>query len=362
MKPNAIKQYSAHPEALQEQLDPNNSLAIMTRFVGENKRVLDVGCAGGYLARVLAAQHCEVVGVDINAEAVEAARTYCSEAFVADIEAVPLRAVLGDRRFDVVVCGDVLEHLLNPARVLEETRNLLTDEGYLVASFPNVAHGAVRLSLLSGRFDYQDEGLLDDTHVRFFTLKSIDEMLLGAGYRVDELMRSSIEVFEASPLLPHVDRSAFDEEIVQRVLSEPEAATLQFIVKAYPLSDSARHRAVFQRFSAANTELANARVLIEARDREVEQLRRRSSELAARSAKLEAETAKDLTLQIEHARLEERLRLTSAHLEELRDSYEKRIAALEASFAAQLEAEAAKTRAQADQIEAYIASGKKQTS
>jgi 2-polyprenyl-3-methyl-5-hydroxy-6-metoxy-1,4-benzoquinol methylase len=351
VKPSASKQYPLHAETLTDELDANNSLTIIADLVGADKEVLDLGCASGYFARVLARRDCRVVGVDINEAAVEKAREPCSDAIVADLDAVPLTSLVGEQRFDVVVFGDVLEHLMNPARLLEEARDVLKHDGYLVASFPNVAHGAVRLSLLQGRFDYQEEGLLDETHLRFFTLKTVEETLLGAGYRIETLQRSTVDVFDGSHVLPPINRGAFDEHVVERVLSDPEASTLQFIVRAFPLSDGARHRALFKRFSAVNTELESVQLLLRERNRELEEARQRVTWFADRVNQLEIETANAVALRIENARLEERLRM-----------YDERIAALEQSYAAQLEAEAAKTRAQADQIAAFMGSGTSNTS
>ena len=362
MNPSAEKRYPEHLEVLDETIDPNLSLAVMSRLVGENKRVLDIGCASGYFARLLKRHGCEVVGIDVNEAALAAARAHCVQTVHADVEAVPLASLIPNLRFDVVVCGDVLEHLMNPARLLEQVRTILTDDGYLVASFPNVAHGAVRLALLKGQFDYQDEGLLDDTHLRFFTLKTMDEMLLGCGYRVDELERVTMGIFDDERVLPFVDRASFDSNLVEQLRSDPEATTLQFVVKAFVLSEPARHNALFRRFLAANTELAKLKALLAAREAELASLSQRTAQVAERLRELELESRTDQEFKIEHARLEERVLSLTQRLEEFSRLSEERIAALEATYVAQLHAEAAKTRAQADQIAAYIASGRGNTS
>ena len=362
MNVNASKNYPAHVEALEDRIDPNSSLARIAELAGTGKRVLDIGCATGYLARLLSKQDCTVVGIDINAEAVEAAREHCEQAICADVEAAPLSTLVSEKSFDVVVCGDVLEHLTNPGRLLEEIRSVLDDDGYVVASFPNVAHGAVRLALVNGQFDYQEEGLLDDTHLRFFTLKSVDELLLGAGYRIDALERSKMDIFDGAHVLPRLDRRAFETQIVQRVEADPEARTLQFVVKATPLSERARLRAVFKRFSEVNTQLAVARSTVQAQERELNQLREHAAAFADRLAQLEGAAEKSAALQLEAAHLQERLRLSEERVVTLRTFYEERMSGMSEVFAARLEAEAAKTQAQADQIAAYIAFGSGKTS
>ncbi|HEY0798318.1 MAG TPA: class I SAM-dependent methyltransferase, partial [Candidatus Baltobacteraceae bacterium] len=183
------KDYPEHAELASP--PANSSLAMLIDLIGEGRRVLDVGCATGYLAKALASRGCDVVGIDINADALTESREFCSEAIAADLEVEPLGRILeGRARFDVAAFGDILEHLRNPLAVLESVRPLLAEGGFVVASIPNVAHAAVRLSLLGGRFDYQDFGLLDETHIRFFTRKSVEELFLVAGFRIEHMART----------------------------------------------------------------------------------------------------------------------------------------------------------------------------
>src|SRR5918992_1179237 len=106
-----------------------------------------------------------------------------------DIEELVLEEVFPDQRFDVVVYGDVLEHLVDPEAVLLRTARILAPGGYVVASIPNVAHGSVRLSLMAGQFRYTDTGLLDRTHLRFFDEAGVEELFEGAGYAIREWRR-----------------------------------------------------------------------------------------------------------------------------------------------------------------------------
>src|SRR5688500_10369431 len=139
------------------------------RLVGTGKRVLELGCATGYVSRVLVENGCEVVGIELDAEAAKRAMEHCEFVVVGDLEVLDLAEELGDRQFDVIVAADTLEHLKNPEIVLERLHPFFAPNGYLVASIPNIAHGSVRLALLEGRFPYSQTGLLDDTHLRFYT-------------------------------------------------------------------------------------------------------------------------------------------------------------------------------------------------
>ncbi len=153
-------------------------------LVGERKRVLDVGCSSGYLARPLVERGCVVVGIERDPEAAHAAREVCEEVLVGDVEELELPFERGS--FDVVLCGDLVEHLRDPETFLSRVRPLLTRDGRLVLTTPNVANWALRFGLLVGRWRYTDRGLLDRTHLHLFTRKTLLEALDKAGYRVLE--------------------------------------------------------------------------------------------------------------------------------------------------------------------------------
>ena len=270
-----LKTYPDHGEIEAGRFDEGNGIVIMAVLIGDGKRVLDLGCASGYLARLLSRHGCRTVGVDINPQAVEEASRVCVAAYTADLDQTRLTELLAEEPpFDVIVLGDILEHLREPLRVLEETRGLLVEGGYVVASIPNVAHGAVRLALLAGAFDYQELGILDASHLRFFTSKSIEELFLGAGLRIAHLERTKQPVFGTSELVPKLEVSDFDPNIVAQVLADdPECETMQFILQAFPLADEARGRAISGRFLAVNTELAVERRRLAQRERELERER-----------------------------------------------------------------------------------------
>jgi 2-polyprenyl-3-methyl-5-hydroxy-6-metoxy-1,4-benzoquinol methylase/peptidoglycan hydrolase CwlO-like protein len=238
------KDYPSHQELNEKDLDDNSSLKKMLRLVGEGKRVIDFGCATGYFSQLLTKKGCNVTGVEINPEAAKFAEQYCEQVIVADLDFVSVTAILPKQAFDVAVFGDVLEHLRNPWKVLSEIRQLLKPEGYVVASIPNIAHGAIRLALLQGRFEYMDLGLLDNTHLRFFTRKSVEELFEGSGYFVETIERTKLPVISASTWVPRIDKNTFDPKIIQQIEQAAEADTFQFVVRAFPLSDNGKYAAL----------------------------------------------------------------------------------------------------------------------
>jgi len=147
-------------------------------------RVLDVGCASGYLAERYAARGCRVFGIESDAANAERARRFCESVIVGDIENADDRAQLPGP-FDFVVFGDVLEHLRDPWAVLAATRALLADDARVIASIPNIAHWSARREIALGRFPYAESGLFDKTHLRFFTLASARALAQTAGYEIE---------------------------------------------------------------------------------------------------------------------------------------------------------------------------------
>lgn len=165
--------------------------ALLVRLVPPGSRVLDVGCATGYLGELLAAQRCSVVGIDADHEAVAAARLSGAYLSVHEIDLDDPVANLPRSAFDIVLCADVLEHLRDPEGALRRLRRLVADDGRLVVSLPNVAHLSVRLGLLAGRFRYTQRGILDRTHLHFYTHDSAVALVNSVGLRVESVFAGS---------------------------------------------------------------------------------------------------------------------------------------------------------------------------
>jgi 2-polyprenyl-3-methyl-5-hydroxy-6-metoxy-1,4-benzoquinol methylase len=207
----------------------NNSHTLMVELIGGNKRVLDVGCATGYLARALRERGCTVSGFESDPEAAEEARPHLDRLVVGDVERTDLAEAFGEERFDVVVFGDVLEHLRDPLPVLKAAKAVLAERGSVVASIPNIAHGSVRLALMAGRFDYQPLGLLDSTHLRFFTRASIEALFREAGLAPLDVRRTTAGFFDTP--LP-LQEAELPPEVVDAVMADPESRTYQFVLRA----------------------------------------------------------------------------------------------------------------------------------
>lgn len=175
-------------------------------------RVLDIGCAAGYLGEAIKAKTGgEVAGVELVQEAAEEAKKRLDQVVCANIETETLPFSPGS--FDSIVFGDVLEHMLDPWGVLETASDLLKPAGSIYASIPNVGHITIMEQLLSGTWTYTESGLLDKTHFRFFTkteiyalfnsqgfdIKSISQ-LMNTGERENRMIRALQSVGEAFQL------------------------------------------------------------------------------------------------------------------------------------------------------------------
>ncbi|MGH9126117.1 MAG: class I SAM-dependent methyltransferase [Acidimicrobiales bacterium] len=241
--------------------EANTSHALMLELVGNDKRVLDVGCATGYLARALIAQGCTVSGVEVDPAAAEEARPVLKELVVGDLETLELGQAFDPGAFDVVVFGDVLEHLSDPLSVLRSSLALLVDDGFVVVSIPNVAHGAVRLSLLNGKFDYSDRGLLDSTHVRFFTRTTVEALFSDAGLVPVDFRRTTADFFDTE--IP-VARDEVPPGVLARLNHDPEGRTYQFVVKAIPVDSSPGLRRMYEENAAQKAVIARLRRTVNA--------------------------------------------------------------------------------------------------
>ncbi|HEV3267628.1 MAG TPA: class I SAM-dependent methyltransferase [Acidimicrobiales bacterium] len=209
--------------------DDNNSHALMLRMVGFNKRVLEAGCASGHVSELLNAQGCTVVGVENDASVVEPAMQWLERVIVRDLDDDALWDELDGELFDAILFGDVLEHLKDPLAALTHSVNHLGPAGVVVISVPNIAHADVKIALMKGTFPYTQSGLLDQTHIYFFTKDSLIDLVRKAGLVVTEVTRVIVPVFGTEI---GASRDEVDDDVLEAVLKDRESETYQFVVKA----------------------------------------------------------------------------------------------------------------------------------
>ena len=163
---------------------------LIERHSPRGGTLLDLGAAGGELGASLRERFTRTIGFEYNVDCLVDLRGRFDGVVVADLERV--KALPSD--VDAIVLADVLEHLRSPARALQLVHDALTDSGRAYISVPNIANITVRLGLLFGIFEYRDRGILDHTHLRFYTMRTIRREIENAGFRIIEVRGSSVPV------------------------------------------------------------------------------------------------------------------------------------------------------------------------
>ncbi|WP_168735565.1 class I SAM-dependent methyltransferase [Cohnella fermenti] len=219
-------------------LQADSSLSHILRRIKPNSKVLEFGPAKGYMTQILADQlHCSVYCVELDEEAAKHAAVFSKQMIVGDLDAMRWATELQDSApFDYIIFADVLEHLKYPDKVLIAATSMLDTEGVLFTSIPNMAHSAVLLDLLQGNYTYRRLGLLDNTHLRFYTKKSIKELLENSGLSPIEWVTTKMmpEQTELETNYEYVP-----EYIANYIRDREEAHVYQYITVSRKSSESA---------------------------------------------------------------------------------------------------------------------------
>lgn len=218
---------------------PNNTAASVFRMAREGgTRVLDLGSGPGIVAGALATLlGKDVTCVDLLDEHLEsAAQRGVSRTVQGDLSTDTWISQLAGEQFDVIILADVLEHLVNPATLVRRIRehDLLTRSGFLIISIPNASHIAILASLAAGDFPYRPTGLLDETHLRFFTLTSLHRLLEVEGFTPSRVVRTVRQLQETE--LRDVGARVDPAVVTQLQQQHSEADAYQYVVRAERLS------------------------------------------------------------------------------------------------------------------------------
>ena len=211
-------------------IESNDALAHIARMITNEKSILDIGCglgSFGYLMQKYG-KHC-VDGIDIDSRYVDFAKRFYNDVYCFNVENEKIHSVVKNK-YDAIVVADLIEHLYNPPMFLRKLNKCLNFSGSLFLSVPNIGHIGVISELLMGRFGYKDFGILDKTHIRFFTRQSLNDLLSASGLRI--LAQDDVKV--------GIQESGFDQKYyedlpfpVRTFLSERQDSFVQqFIVKA----------------------------------------------------------------------------------------------------------------------------------
>jgi len=178
------------------------------------KKVLDIGCAQGGLGKNLKKKKkdIEITGIELSPVLAKEANLVYDKVIVDDVEKIDI-----NDKFDLVICGDIVEHLYNPWQILVKINKWLKKDGYFIGCVPNVGHWSIVKDLLEGRFEYIPIGLLCVGHIRFFTEKSLKQMLNEAGF--------AIELWHKQKFPPSPQGEIFLEKIKNLQLGDMDSLT-----------------------------------------------------------------------------------------------------------------------------------------
>ena len=210
-------------------------MAAMLEGLPRGTRVLDVGAASGVLARICANRGYLMRGIEPNASWLRNSRDLYIDIFEGSLEQTPDDYLQG---FDAVVCGDVLEHLVHPEEQLSRLVKAQPSDTTFIFSVPNIANVWVRVNLLFGHFDYADKGLLDRTHLHFYTRKSFLSLILGAGLEIKRIKATPIPLDLIAPFFSQnaLGRGIFHMLAILTMVW-PTMLGYQWVAKATTLSN-----------------------------------------------------------------------------------------------------------------------------
>jgi O-antigen biosynthesis protein len=230
--------------------DSQDSLSIIARLIQPGESLLDLGMGAGGLGRYISQRQPLVAdGITLNPAEADLARAWYRQAWVADLDQTDLLALIGEHRYNVIVCADVLEHLKAPEKVLAQCKTLLKPGGRMITSVPNAGYCGLVAELIQGDFRYRSEGLLDSTHLRFFTRRSLTRFFDDNGWATASVVTTRRELVESE------FKAGFDQlppAVARHLLALPDALTYQFVSVLQPGDAASRGLCVAQPEGAAS--------------------------------------------------------------------------------------------------------------
>jgi methionine biosynthesis protein MetW len=202
--------------------------------IPEGSTLLDVGCSTGYYGKFIRdKKKCKVYGIEVSSDK-EEAKDVLDGVYSFDLDQNKWPKELADHKYDVIFLGDVIEHVKDPCHVLKKINPLLAEGGKIYISTPNIAHISVRLELLAGNFEYEKMGILDSTHLKYFTKRSLAELIDSAGYSIERIDSSESD-FPREIVAELLEQQGLKATpLFWKKMSSPEARTVQYKLVVTP--------------------------------------------------------------------------------------------------------------------------------
>lgn len=186
------------------------NVTVISLIPSTAKKILDVGCGSGDNAKILLSKGKKVDCITISEEEMASARNFCSNIYIQNLED-GLPDEIKNNKYDVVICSHVLEHIAYPSRLLNDIKQIIvSNESSLIVALPNFLSYKNRARILCGKFEYEKSGIMDYTHLRWYTYKSGGELLIKSGFEiVDTLVDGNIPLARVLKFLPNSVKSIF---------------------------------------------------------------------------------------------------------------------------------------------------------
>ena len=165
----------------------NEGNSKLLSFIDSKKGslILDCGCGAGDNAKHLNQRGSIVIGITISNAEREIAKEFCNDVYIANLENGLPKEI--NTKFDYIIMSHILEHLVNPTNVLNDSKKVLVKNGKLIIALPNFLIYYNRFKILMGNFKYTNGGIMDETHVRFYTPKLVKEFILNNGFEIEKI-------------------------------------------------------------------------------------------------------------------------------------------------------------------------------
>jgi 2-polyprenyl-3-methyl-5-hydroxy-6-metoxy-1,4-benzoquinol methylase len=215
---------------------PNTPWYKVLKMIPVKSRVLDIGCSSGNFGKVLISEKQTTVdGIELDPDDAKLAEKVLNKVQALNVETDDI-SMFEDSAYDIIYFGDVIEHLVDPVKVLKKVKAKLAPEGAIIFSIPNMTHITVRIMLMSGRFSYGRTGLLDNTHLHYYDLNEIKRVFSEAGFTIneldwvtrgvpEELLRKQLKEIGLTADAKFIKRSKETESIAYQYIGEAKLLT-----------------------------------------------------------------------------------------------------------------------------------------
>lgn len=215
--------------------EKNSSFGLIDKLItNKPKKILDVGCSSGYFGKYLKDKYKAIVwGIEIDKQDALNAKKTLDEVITKNLENCQnWKNEFGNNKFDLIICADIIEHLIDPWKFVKKLKQLLTPTGSIIFSIPNVGHYTIKLSLLNNQWRYQNTGLMDKTHLRFFTYQHVIKLIEDADLFIQKIKFTTSEIPKVD-LLKLIKSHGLDinSHKLNKNLSSKQSRIFQYIVK-----------------------------------------------------------------------------------------------------------------------------------